>query len=1083
MIYIYQSNQIDLIQKILSKILKNFPINNPMKKEIIITSSSNISEWLKLNITLNINILANVEFISLNSFIWKLVILTTKNVPFDNFAFRLMLSWYIAQIIPKINKNIKIKNVYKNLNQFQIFYLSYKLSELYNKYLIFKPDWIDLLNFKKKSKKLEDSQYFQLIIWNLLVKKIKKEKDFCISSIYESCIQKIEKSNLIFEDIADRIFIFGIYYIPEIYLKILKTLSKKIDIHLFCINPCCLYWFDIDNRFYISNLIENKIKNKKNFFRKKIKISLLSFWGCLGAKYLKLLNNLNENIENKIFYKPKKDNLLHTIQNDILYNKYYNIIISKKFNKFEKKNLRVLNSKDNSITIHTCKNKYEEINSLYNFIVKITKDNKKICFKDILVMASNIEDYSSYINSIFNNINYKINYFISDIKIYERFNIISAIFNILKLPKFKFSIEQIFYLLEFSSISNKFKMKEDEIKMLKYLVINLGVQWGISNKRFKKCNANFEEKYSWNNIIKKTVSEYYTRINNKVYFKYIYSNDLDEKKINSLIKLENFISKLNYWYDYLSQPHLLYEWNDVIKKIIKNFFDPDKKENYVLDLLKKNWNDIIFQGINTKYKKTIYIETLENILYKRFKKENFFKKNKFNSIHFCNLKLSKIIPSKIICLLGINDGTYPRQDINYNFDSIYKNLKNDDKNIRQEDLYSFLIILLSSKEHLYISFIKNYINEERSKYISIIINELIEYISVSFYIKNCKSYNFLENINNIKKILFKKYNNFYFFRKEKIEIFNKKYFLNNININSDKKIFSKISINEFFLFYSNPIKFWCKKKLKINFSKEHLYKDNEFILKNKFNSYRINIILFEYLIKNKYLNKKDLLKNTIKYFFDGVFEEIIIEKKYYQIIKLINNINKHLLMKKETKKVFFKLDRTIIFGWLPNLQNSGLLRWNPKNLSLQDGFLFWIEHLIYCIIGGKGDSIFLGIESYWHFKNINYKKAKHFFKKLLVGYELGIENPIFLLNKSGGAWINHSFNKEKNKLILDEKTKKNARSKLISAWQGNKFINGDSQDFYISKVIPFLTENNINKIINESKKYFIFPLKFNKLLK
>ncbi|QCI23575.1 hypothetical protein D9V73_02100, partial [Buchnera aphidicola (Melaphis rhois)] len=62
---------------------------------------------------------------------------------------------------------------------------------------------------------------------------------------------------------------------------------------------------------------------------------------------------------------------------------------------------------DHSISIHVCNTIKREIEILYDNLLNILNDNHDISFHDILVISTNINLYTPFINSIFNSINSK----------------------------------------------------------------------------------------------------------------------------------------------------------------------------------------------------------------------------------------------------------------------------------------------------------------------------------------------------------------------------------------------------------------------------------------------------------------------------------------------------------------------------------------------------------------------------------------------------------------------------------------------------------------------------------------------------
>ena len=59
-------------------------------------------------------------------------------------------------------------------------------------------------------------------------------------------------------------------------------------------------------------------------------------------------------------------------------------------------------------------------------------------------------------------------------------------------------------------------------------------------------------------------------------------------------------------------------------------------------------------------------------------------------VTFCSLLPMRAIPFKVICLLGMDDGAFPRPTFPVSFDLISKNPRPGDRSTRHDDRYLFL---------------------------------------------------------------------------------------------------------------------------------------------------------------------------------------------------------------------------------------------------------------------------------------------------------------------------------------------------------------------------------------------------------
>lgn len=114
----------------------------------------------------------------------------------------------------------------------------------------------------------------------------------------------------------------------------------------------------------------------------------------------------------------------------------------------------------------------------------------------------------------------------------------------------------------------------------------------------------------------------------------------------------------------------------------------------------------------------------------------------------------------------------------------------------------------------------------------------------------------------------------------------------------------------------------------------------------------------------------------------------------------------------ESWEINLQSGEVTLTGWLAQVQNDGLLRWRPGVLNMSDGLLLWLEHLIYCASGGTGTSRMYGRQqSCWRFP-VASDTAEAALAQYIDGFRLGMSKPLMLLNKSGGAWLEASYDKK-----------------------------------------------------------------------
>merc|ERR1712138_147526 len=94
------------------------------------------------------------------------------------------------------------------------------------------------------------------------------------------------------------------------------------------------------------------------------------------------------------------------------------------------------------------------------------------------------------------------------------------------------------------------------------------------------------------------------------------------------------------------------------------------------------------------------------------------------AVNFATLMPMRAIPFKRVCLLGMNDGEYPRSQPPLDFDLMAQDYRPGDRSRREDDRYLFLEALLSAREQLYISWVGRSIKDDSERPPSVLIGQL-----------------------------------------------------------------------------------------------------------------------------------------------------------------------------------------------------------------------------------------------------------------------------------------------------------------------------------------------------------------------
>jgi len=706
-----------------------------------------------------------------------------------------------------------------------------------------------------------------------------------------------------------------------------------------------------------------------------------------------------------------------------------------------------------------------------------------------VITSFSLNDYISYIHSTFTSITNKkqIPFFIST-KYSKKTEVILLVFNkLLNLSNSRFKNKEILELFDIPEIAKHFNILEEEIGILYNWIEEANIRWAIDEKH--KNNLLFPEnkQNTWFYGIEKLILSYAMNDTKSMWNNILACSFINGSRADLIGKLIIFINTLKKWQKKLSKPQHLIYWRSLSKDLINDFFCKNDLINSTMQIIQKNWIKMIDDCLLSNNNNKISIEILKKIFNYKY---NYIDNKTYSPgvVNFCHPSSVCFIPFKIICFIGADGKNIPKKNNLDNFNLLNKYSLIGDPDFYQKYSYLFLQSLSCAEKYFYISYVGYSIKDDSKIYPSVLINQLLNYISLNFYLIGNKSLSIQENVKKITTHLCTTYKKEYFYKKKNIDCLIIK---NSIdiykNIDSNKKnniafkknIFNSIHLIDLIHFWKNPIRYFCNHRLNIKFDlKNKQISTTEPFLVHKLDVFKIKDTLLNIMIKNE--NTKKIFQYYIlsgklpNNYFKTVFWSKTI-KEMQSIAKLVS----HYKIFTTEKHINLNIGKYQIKGILPEIQKTGLLRWKPNIINHSDRISLWLEHLIYSIISESGESKIIGDKNrIWSFNPLNSKIAYDYLLKYIEGYIIGSKEPLFLI-KSGAYWLDQIYDIKNHSIKNDNDSKKKAHKKLLEIWIGNNYLKGEQEDFYIKNIIQKLNTKNIKKICQAAKVWLI-PLLKNK---
>ncbi|AHG19245.1 exonuclease V subunit gamma [Chania multitudinisentens RB-25] len=1115
MFRVYHSNQLDLLKTLTSALITREPLANPFQQEVVLVQSPGMAQWLQMQLAEQLGIAANITFPLPATFIWEMFTKVLPGIPKESAFSKDAMTWKLMWLLPEMLIQPEFATLQHYLtddgDKRKIHQLAGRVADLFDQYLVYRPQWLESWQRQELIEGLPDAQQWQAALWCRLVEYTQElgQEEWHRANLYRRFISSLATAVQCPAGLPPRVFICGISALPPVYLEALQALGKHIDIHLMFTNPCRYYWGDIQDYAFLARLQSRKRRHyhqarEQGLFRQpeqaaqlfdaegkqQLSNPLLASWGKLGRDHLYLLSQMEAVQEIDAFVDIPADGLLHAIQHDMLELEDH-AVIGTTLETFEHSgNKRRLDPQDRSLSLHACHSPQREVEVLHDQLLGMLAEDPQLTSRDIIVMVADIDSYTPYIQAVFGNAASEryLPFAISDRKARQAHPALQAFISLLDLPQSRFTSEQVLALLEVPALAARFSIQEEGLRLLRHWAGEAGVRWGLDDDNVRELALPATGQHTWRFGITRMLLGY--AMDSKAGdWEGVLPYDESSGLVAELAgQLADLLSQLSDWRKTLSEERSLAEWLPLCRRLLDSFFETDSETEEALALIERDWLKIIDYGLSARYPDTVPLTLLRNELAARLDQQRISQRFLAGQINFCTLMPMRSIPFKVVCLLGMNDGVYPRTLPPLGFDLMAQQVKRGDRSRRDDDRYLFLEAILSAQQRLYISFIGRSIQDNSERYPSVLVTELLEYLEQSYCLPGDETCDADTSARRVGEHLLKYHNRMPFAAENFLAGSEAQSYaaewlpaadgqgtaypaFNQPLVGEEK---TQISLDELLRFYRHPIRAFFQLRLGVNFILEEteLPEEEPFTLDNlsryQFNSQLLNVLIEQE--DTERLFQRIRASGGLPY---GAFGEIYWQTQQEEIGELAERVRNE---RQENSSL--ELDISVagvrITGWLHQVQADGLLRWRPATLSAVDGILLWLEHLVYCCAGGAGESRMFGRKnSTWRFAALSAEAAHLQLAELLTGYQRGLSQPLLLLNKSGWAWLSQCYQAETQQIDWAEDVQIKARAKLLQTWQGDQRIPGEGEDLYIQRVFRQMDNACLEQILRETERYLL----------
>jgi exodeoxyribonuclease V gamma subunit len=763
---VLHGNRAELLADALVEWLRRHPLA-PLEEEIVLVQSNGIAEWLKMLLAAQTGICAATRVELPGRFLWRAYrqVLGRGAVPAQSPLDKLPLAWRLMALLPELLPRPGFEPLAGFLRGGGLerrLQLAQRLADLYDQYQVYRADWLaaweggrDVLPRQPDdadAPPLPPDQRWQALLWRELLAgaagaptRGQLHQRFVAALQAPGAAPAVQKFQAT-PSVPRRIVLFGMTHLPWQTLQALAALSQHSQVLLAVPNPCRWHWADIIDGRELLRMQRRRLPLRAGRDLAAVALEdmhqhahpLLAAWGRQGRDFVRQLDAFDDALAAQqrfavarvdLFDEGPGQTLLQQVQASI-----------RDLVPLHEHPRPPVPASDRSIVFHIAHSAQREVEILHDQLLALLGAQPGLQPRDIVVMVPDIELFAPAIRSVFGQLPRSdarfIPYDIADLQERGHNPLVVALEWLLRLPQQRVRASELRDLLEVPAVAARFGIAPADLPQLAQWVQGAGIRWGLDVAQRESLGLGAcGEQNTWAFGLRRMLLGYASGEAGQALGEiepYAEIGGLDAALAGALAALVLAVSD---WWAQGRDSLPPAAWAERLRALLAALFKPaDERERLTLAALQDALRAWLEACDTAGFDQPVPLAVAREAWLAGLAEPGLGRRFRAGGVTFCTLLPMRAIPFEVVCLLGMNDGDYPRSAARSDFDLLRLpgQARPGDRARRDDDRQLMLEALLSARRVLYVSWAGRSVRDHSEQPPSVLVSQLRDYLAAGW---------------------------------------------------------------------------------------------------------------------------------------------------------------------------------------------------------------------------------------------------------------------------------------------------------------------------------------------------------------
>ncbi len=579
-----------------------------------------------------------------------------------------------------------------------------RLADLFDRYGVHRPSlvraWAAGVDCDDDGRPLDPGTAWQAELWRLLRSQLGVPSP--AERLAGACRRLAADPGLV--ALPHRLSLFGLTRLPGSYLEVLRAVGEARDVHLWLLHPSPALWREVDGALPVAAPREHRagggaaqVARAADPTVPLARHPLLRSWGRDAREMQLVIGPSGITPEAALEVPSGRPSLLGRIQRDIRDNAWPPAP-------------GPLEAGDDSVRVHACHGRARQVEVLRDVVLHLLEDDPTLEARDVIVLCPDIDDFAPLVQATFGaGVTpgaAELRVRLADRSLRQTNPVLASTSLLLELAAGRATTSEVLDLLGSAPVRRRFRLDDDELARIERWSRDAGVRWGLdAGSRSAYLDAPLDAgTWAWGLdriLLGVAMSEDELPIVGGV----LPLDDVDSGDVDLAGRLAEAVDRIQAAVESFAGAHPLAGWTARIADAADALFAVSGPDEWQTTQLRALLDGVTGEAaVAGSGGRPLVLSEVRALLADRLRGRPTRANFRTGHLTMCTLVPMRSVPHRVVCLLGLDDGAFPRRAAVDGDDVLALRPRVGDRDARSEDRQLLLDALLAAGDHLVVTY-------------------------------------------------------------------------------------------------------------------------------------------------------------------------------------------------------------------------------------------------------------------------------------------------------------------------------------------------------------------------------------------